>query len=463
MTEGQDFVGTYEIQVDTDPLFITPDFTLTTANAVVVPDWTTPFTPAVGTDTYWRVRSIDPLGVPRAWSERWLVQFGPTLGLTPNAGAPLQLLRPVHTSQGIEDVPLLEWWPVQGASAYTVTVATDPVMDDVVFVATAQYPAYAHRERLPYDTYYWQVQASNAGAPVGESSEIWRFQIAAQDRWREIQPMPMITEAYTKTLVAQDGIGDGAPDLANLYVANDTSHWHIGMDVATTDEATEMLILIDVDRSDGSGAPMDPVHDLPVITAHRPEFAIRVPRGLDAPVTGGFDEGQVSFYEYSSGAWLAPQPLTAVGGRLYYTDTLTSSMVLDGFLQVQVELGSLGTPGTVAIQVVALDDGGQVGDTLPPSRPGELDGFVSVSEEVMPIAPPTNATGDPATHAHIPVMRWHPHVDAQIHTTQGYAIQIARDPEFSAIVKQEASFAGTVTRSNLMIWTATTPTTGARA
>jgi hypothetical protein len=58
----------------------------------------------------------------------------------------------------------------------------------------------------------------------------------------------------------------------------------------------------------------------------------------------------------------------------------------------------------------------------------------------MPIAPPTNGTGDPTTHAHIPVMYWHPHVDAGIHSTAGYAIEIARDPEFSAIVTAESNF-----------------------
>jgi hypothetical protein len=115
-------------------------------------------------------------------------------------------------------------------------------------------------------------------------------------------------------------------------------------------------------------------------------------------------------------------------------------MVLDGFLQVQVGLGSLGTPGTVAVQVVALDGEGSISDTLPSSRADSLDGFVSVSEEIMPIAPFTNLSGDTTSHAHIPVMRWHPHVDAEIHPTAKYDIQIARDPEFSTIVKQETNF-----------------------
>ncbi len=43
--EAFDFVGTYELEVDDDPLFGSPEFTETTANSTVVPDWTRPFTP----------------------------------------------------------------------------------------------------------------------------------------------------------------------------------------------------------------------------------------------------------------------------------------------------------------------------------------------------------------------------------------------------------------------------------
>ncbi len=107
---------------------------------------------------------------------------------------------------------------------------------------------------------------------------------------------------------------------------------------------------------------------------------------------------------------------------------------------MRLGLGSLGTPGTVAVEVVALDGAGAVADTLPASREPELDGFVSISEEVMPIWPFDGVAGDSTTYAHIPVMRLHPQVDAEIHPTQGYAVQIARDPEFSSIVEQVANF-----------------------
>ncbi len=219
------------------------------------------------------MRSIDRNGAQRAWSQRWLAEFDASLGLAPTSGTPLQLLRPVNGAQGVQGIPLLEWWPVASATSYTVTIATDPAMADTVVVATAQYPAYAHTEVLPYDTYYWQVQAADGTSPVGTASEVRRFEIAAQDRWREVQPSPMVSDTHTKTLVAQDGVGEGTPDLANLYVANDALYWNIGFDVVTTAVSFDYMILIDVNRADGMGAPSDPVYGLSVITAHRPEYA----------------------------------------------------------------------------------------------------------------------------------------------------------------------------------------------
>src|SRR5205823_6219286 len=144
--------------VDDDPLFSSPSWTVDTQNLSAAPTDTNPFTPAVGSQYYWRVRPIASLGgaAINQWSQIWKTRIDTTQGLTPTAV--IKPLRPMPGSESVEDFPLLEWWPLQGADGYQVQVSADSSFATVEVSATVHYPAFAPVTHLAYGTYYWRVR-----------------------------------------------------------------------------------------------------------------------------------------------------------------------------------------------------------------------------------------------------------------------------------------------------------------
>ncbi len=429
----------YRVEVDDDPLFLSPNWVSVTSNAVAAPDWSNPFTPTVGVSYYWRVRALRADGTPYAsssttgWSQRWLVRFDASLGLTPRTETTPLLLRPTHGEQGVEIMPVLEWWPVAGATRYEVQMARNATFTRNLVTYWAQYPAYTHPQASNYGTYYWRVRAWNASGALGAWSPTQRFQLAAQDRWRATHTVPMISTTYTRTLVAQSPIHGAPGDLANLYVANDLYNWVTGFDVISSTQPIRYVVLFDANQSDGSGAASDPVFGKSIVTAHRPEYAITLRQGDGASATGHFTYDQALFYTYNSVTqqWNAPQPLNTIG-QFNFTaaDAYSNVMPLDGFLQLSVGIATLGAPGSLSVAVYTANDSGTLIDTLPTDDGGELDSFVTIAEVPMLMTPPTNISGDPTTYPTLPILRWHPQVDTYEYR---YNLQIARDPAFSSL------------------------------
>jgi len=427
----------YRLEVDDSPTFLSPNWVVTTTNAVATPDMANPFTPVAGVDYYWRVRALHADGTPYStspttgWSQRWVARFDASLGLAPRTATTPLVLRPTYGDQGVESMPLLEWWPIAGATRYKVEIARDAAFTRDLLSAWAQYPAYAYPGAMDYGTYYWRVQAWNATTALGSWSATQRFQRAVQSRWRAVQLVPMILDNTRMKLTGNTAAGTPG-DLANLYAGNDLQQWVFGFDVVTGTQTVNYVLLVDSNQTDGSGAATDPVFNKPIATAHRPEYAIYLRQGAGAPGDGYFTMTEAFFYRYNTltQQWDVPEAFDTVGDFYFRTSATSANIVLDGFVQVQIGVATLGAPGSLSVALLTADDSGTVMDALPTDNGGELDTFISLSEVPMLMAPPTNLNGDPSTHPTLPTMRWQPQVDTWEYR---YSIQIARDSAFSSI------------------------------
>jgi len=157
----------YRIQVDDDPGFGSPEIDTTTSS--------TNYTPgsALSADTYyWRVLASNSCG-DGPWSSAWNV----TILSTP--GDPT-LSSPSNGSTISDTTPAFSWGTVSGATSYHVQVDDDPGFGSPEIDQTTPSTSYTPGDALPYDTYYWRVQASNACGD-GSWSSVWDVTIIAID------------------------------------------------------------------------------------------------------------------------------------------------------------------------------------------------------------------------------------------------------------------------------------------
>jgi hypothetical protein len=159
----------YNFVLATDSAFNSPVYSLNgTKNTRATPDKTVPN----GT-YYWRVQAVDVNGNVSGWSESRSIEklWANTPSLTaPDDGATISF----------PGEPLvLRWDAVPGAAKYSVEIATDPALsnlvtsgsDPVVIQATNLAPALL----LASNTYYWAVTPVDAQGNEGEQSEVRSF------------------------------------------------------------------------------------------------------------------------------------------------------------------------------------------------------------------------------------------------------------------------------------------------
>ena len=156
----------YEVQVDNNDTFASPEFTAKTTNTRVVP------TSAMSGVVYWRVRAFDSAGVDSDWS-----QSDVDLG---DIGAPDQLSPDGDALTQPDQPPLLAWHGVAGATGYTVEVDTDPD-----FVAASSYTTTTTSLVIPTPlearTYYWRVTAQLGSTAASLPSETASFDVLSLD------------------------------------------------------------------------------------------------------------------------------------------------------------------------------------------------------------------------------------------------------------------------------------------
>ena len=262
----------------------------TTENLGAAPSASNPFEPIAGQDYYWKVTPANEFNQElNHTSQVWRARFNPSLWVndtykTPGTAAPA-LLRPKHGYELVEMTPVMEWKPVQGATAYEVQVSWDAAFTQIVLSEEVTYPVYAptsalaqrNLELFDYGTYYWRVRALNNGVPLsGGWSAGNRFQIASQATWVFSRGLG---DFKNRLEVAADPAADVSAinDLTALNISQDKDYWYVGFPVNATTADADFLIYLDLDHMDGSGATTDPIGaGITSISAHQPEYVIHV-------------------------------------------------------------------------------------------------------------------------------------------------------------------------------------------
>lgn len=141
----------YDVQVDDDPAFVSPEFTLNTVNTRAVPTLV-----LHAGQQNWRVRAYDATGLVGGWTQSsFTIDPVPVPGaLSPNA----------ETLEQPGTPPLLTWDEVRGAEAYVVQLDDE---EDEEYVGarewTTKSTALVVPEALPTgdagETYRWRVKA----------------------------------------------------------------------------------------------------------------------------------------------------------------------------------------------------------------------------------------------------------------------------------------------------------------
>jgi hypothetical protein len=434
--ETQAEASAYRIVVDDSALFTSPNWTVDTVNTQAAPTEDNPFNPTPGTSYYWRVCALDGLGgtcetdpgnpALTLWSQRWKTRFDPALSLANKTA--ITLLRPANGAESVEQAPLLEWWPLQGAATYEIEISTSQNFTPgyTVDSAAVEQPAYVPTQPLDYSplefgTYYWRVRGLRADSTViGSWSSPWRFQVAAGSRWIYARALG---DAANRSQVGADpdDVADNNYELTTLSAVQDADYWYFGFNAATAAANMSYVLYLDLDHASGSGAPLDAEgYAVTAISVHRPEYAIYV-----AQVGSAFSPGYVAIYRWTGSSWADPDPLDAIGGDLSFAAGYLEFRVPSTHIGMEAETGSL------ALALFSVNASGQVMDALPAGGLNPLNRFASVSERMNLVAPPNDGTGDPATFPSVHPLFWDWPVEAP---WEGYQVQVATDQDFTSSV-----------------------------
>jgi hypothetical protein len=157
----------YEIQIDTDQKFGTPDQLLT----ATAPDTSATPAPLPDGRYFWRVRGVNAFGVTGLWSVAWNFTVDTT-------GPEQPVLRSPADHAGTRDTtPTLVWRSARTAKQYHVLVAEDTAFTDLKVDVTVGGTSYTipALNPLDYGVHYWQVQAIDALGNPGDWSTPFQF------------------------------------------------------------------------------------------------------------------------------------------------------------------------------------------------------------------------------------------------------------------------------------------------
>ncbi len=444
---GGTFATAYRIQVDVTPDFSPPVWEYDTENTSATPDASDDFTPLVGQDYFWRVCPLSGMGGSCLinsgngqpwWSQVWRARFDSSLQLQPTTGATPELLRPMVAQDSVEATPLLEWWPLDGATQYQVEVSRESSFSTYEISKTVNIPAYspvhslAQRrlgsERLDYGTFYWRVRGLVGSVWSGWSSA-WRFQVSSQSEWR-----------FTRTLGNPDNrlvIGKDpnpadagfAYDLTNLYASQSNGYWFLGFNanITNTTDAT-YAIYLDLDNQLGSGGvgPPPRAYSVSTVPEHQPEFVIYVDM-----LGGVINSSNTRVYAWDGSTWGFGQKFIDIGGSVY---------AASNYVELQIPNGAIGMnqeTSNASVMLFSVDrSSGIVQDTVPadPAVPGNavLSRFSAVSEHMNLVYPTSTATGDPTTNASFLPFSWDWPTGSNSSTPfAGCILQVDTDQDYS--------------------------------
>jgi hypothetical protein len=349
--DGGTYANAYRIQVSSDALFLSSDWSLDTENTSATPSMGNPFSPDAGEVYYWRVRPLDGVGgnMVGQWSQVWKTKVDLSRGLPPETGNKPTLIRPEMAAEFVESTPLLEWWPLQGADSYQVQISLDENFSSIADSVTVPYPAHsptislAQRSlgRFDYGTYYWRVRAQAGGNPLGNWSDVRRFQIASQSEWLRTRA---IGDPSNQLLIGSDpsDTSDDNFELTTLFAAQDADYWYFGFNASVASEDMTYAFYLDLDHLEDSGAAND-ARGLSVgtISAHKPEYAVYV-----LQTSSDFSADMTALYAWNAGHWGTPQTLSSVGGQLFYDDA-------SSYVELQIPNTAIGMQDTTGSYAVS--------------------------------------------------------------------------------------------------------------
>jgi hypothetical protein len=455
--EGDVYAKGYLVQVDDNSFFTSVNWSVNTENTFAAPTVGNPFTPAPNTNYYWRVcpyvnsvTECTPVTTSSPWSQVWKTQFNLTKGLTPKiAGSAPELIRPTSGFEFADATPLLEWFPISGATAYDVQISLDQAFGSTVDTATVTYPVYAPTQsfaqrslnKLNFGVYYWRVRQS----PGGSWSSVRRFQISAQSQWRATRNLG---DPTNRLQIGSDLAGDTSNpnyDLTDLNVAQASQFWHFGFHIPTLTQHVTYALYLDLDHADNSGATFDaftPAYNISTISTYRPEYAIYI---LDdrEQTPGVFDKYHVFVYEWPKDGthWNVTGDgiLGNIGGDINYNSS-------DGYLELTLpNVGYQDTTGSFTASLLSLsdNDGASPEDSVPsdPNVPGAgpISRFANVTERLNLVAPPNNGGVDPYTYPSVQPFFWDRPAFAPVF---GSNMQISVDEKFSSVIRNSNQGAG---------------------
>ena len=197
--------------------------------------------------------------------------------------------------------PVLGWLPVTGTLSYRVQVARDAAFTEIVDEAVAQFVNYVPWQgrdtAMPFGTYFWRVRQETPAA--GPWSEARHFNVSLDLRAGnpfDYPPPPRPASilaagaGYTPswTYIASGEALGGPFGLGALHVMLDRTltdtlplNWVIAFgSSASTGDAVQYGIYVDIDHVAGSGATADPLGK--PITADPltlPEYVIYIDKG----------------------------------------------------------------------------------------------------------------------------------------------------------------------------------------
>ena len=418
---------TYTLQVaeESDPSFLNPVYTATTANLSHTPTDTNPFVD--GGIYYWRVSGDGGMH----WSQSWKFRID-TSRLPPGDAGPPQLLRPtykeepdhkVYGQEVVEYFPNLEWTPVAGAARYEVQFSLYPDFAQLAGSAQTIFTNYTPPEKYPYGTYYWRVRALDAsGQPITDWSEVYHFVLSAQ---------PCIVGYPATCQVATDPSGDvPAPyDLTEMFISMENLYWHIQVRLQEDGQPVRLGFYLDRDHADDSGATYDPLGlSISTVPVHKPEHVIYWDLNGGTVTTA-------TLYTWVGNGWYPTSgyPLVSIGGQAIYTPTT-------GLVHLSIPKTAIATPHSLSVIAFTMEPSGDsIKDTVPSDLKATsiqriLTVFASESAAPSPVLPPNNPAqqSQVITHTVTPPLMWH-----SIDHAVTYYLEVARDYGFSNIYQNQ--------------------------
>ncbi|MCF6377260.1 Ig-like domain repeat protein [Nocardioides KLBMP 9356] len=174
----------YDVQVDNNLDFSSPEVNVTTVNSVYVPEV------ALQTTTnYWRVRAATG-----AEKSDWVtgLPFDPPQVTVPIPSSPVD---GAHLQQP-NDPPLLSWTPSPGATSYTVEVASDPDFVNRLAPFTTETTSLVVSQPLSLGDWFWRVIATKGPGVVSQpsnSSSFWIDPLETPTITGPLGPQPNIS------------------------------------------------------------------------------------------------------------------------------------------------------------------------------------------------------------------------------------------------------------------------------